>query len=119
MSDAQPDSPARDDGKRTWRFPRVFWMANGAELFEREPYALAERRGRGPTAGQNVKEKPQRAKEVCFLDEFIQPVLHEYALDGKNSPYRAAPAHISRVSRAGPGGLRPAPRRRAGRVTLA
>ena len=26
------------DGKLSWRFPRIFWIANGAELCERAAY---------------------------------------------------------------------------------
>ncbi len=32
------DDFVQPDEKLSWRFPRVFWIANSAELFERAAY---------------------------------------------------------------------------------
>lgn len=37
MSPIEPPAPA-DASRLSWRFPRTFWFANGAELFERAAY---------------------------------------------------------------------------------
>lgn len=32
------DSFVQPEGRLSWRFPRIFWIANGTELFERAAY---------------------------------------------------------------------------------
>jgi hypothetical protein len=83
----QQVAPCRD------RLPEL--DENRSKLLEGEPDSLSERCGRVPPSRCKAEQESQRTQQVRFLDDVVEPVLHEHALNCDQAKYGTATGHVS------------------------
>ena len=66
-----------------------------SKLLERKANAFAEGRSAVAASRSQVEEEAQGAQQVRFLDDVIEPVLHQYALDREQAEKGTAVRHFS------------------------
>ena len=72
-----------------------------SEFLESKPDSFPQRRGPVAPSRRQVEQEPQRPQQVRFLDDVVEPVLHEHALNRDQAKYGTATGHVSLCRREG------------------